>query len=109
MKQSKIDKKELERQRKFERQRIKTIEMLNPEFIHEMKDCAAALNLGFDDFLDILHDAVRDDDYYESMGSNESYRDFDWAKIWVGYELLTGKKVPPSRYGGWRVPFSCAC
>lgn len=96
-------------EKEFQAKRLKTIEMLNPEFIREMKTCAEALNLTFEGFLDILHEAVADEFYYESMGSNESYRDYDWAKIWAGYELLTGKKVPPSRYGGWRVPFSCSC
>ena len=96
-------------QKEFQRQRRKTIELLNPEVIHEMKDCARALELTFDDFLAILDRGAEDEGYYESMGSNESYNDYNWVKIWMGYELLTGKKVPPSRYGGPRVPFSCAC
>lgn len=92
-----------------EEQRIRTITQLNPEFLQEMRLCADALQMEFEDFLGVLHEAVADEDYYESMGSNESYNDYDWRKIWAGYELLTGKKVPPSRWGGWRVPFSCAC
>jgi hypothetical protein len=94
---------------KEEEQRIATIIQLNPEFIQEMKLCASAVEMSFEAFLEILHCAVEDEDYYESMGGNESYRDYNWDKIWVGYELLTGKKVPPSRWGGPRVPFSCAC
>lgn len=90
-------------------QRRKTIELLNPETISEMRACAEALEMDFDYFMSILDQAVEDEEFYESMGDNEDYRLYDWNKIWVGYELLTGKQVPPSRWGGPRVPFSCAC
>lgn len=95
--------------RKERQQRIKTIELLNPEFIREMKLCAGALGFDFDEFVGVLERAVEDDSYYESMGANQSYDEYDWNKIWVGYELLTGTKVPPNKWGGPRVPFSCSC
>lgn len=93
----------------FERQRIKTIEMLNPEFLGEMRDCAESLNMEFEEFLDHLHAAYNDEGYYEGVGDNESYRSYDWNKIWLGYELLTGKKVDLAKWGYARIPFSCAC
>lgn len=91
----------------FERRR--TIEMLHPELKREMEACATALEMDFDEFMEHLHGAAADDDYFHGTGPNESYYDFNWTKIWLGYELLTGKKVPPSKWGGPRVPFSCAC
>ena len=92
-----------------EQQRRDTIAMLHPEYVLEMENCAAALDMTPEEFLEVLHEALRDEEYYQNMGDNERYRDYDWSKIWYGYELLTGKKVPPSRWGGPRVPFSCAC
>lgn len=109
MKRKKMEQKELERQERFEQQRIKTIELLNPAFIHEIRACANTVDMTFDEFLEVLHAAVEDEEYYVGMGNNEDYRTHDWNKIWAGYELLTGKKVPPSRWCGPRVPFSCSC
>jgi hypothetical protein len=91
-------------QKEFEANRRKTIELLNPEVIHEMKNCAEALNMSFEEFVGILDRAAEDEEYYESMGDNQEYDSNHGTKIWAGYELLTGKKV-----WGHRVPFSCAC
>ena len=108
MKRKTMEDNERERQERFEQQRLKTIEMLHPEVIHEMKHCADALGMEFEGFVEVLNRAARDPDYYESMGQNESYRDYNWDKIWLGWELLTMKKAPRSKWGP-PIPFSCAC
>lgn len=94
---------------KEQEQRRRTIAQLNPGFLEEMQHCANSLDMTLEEFTYHLDEALEDEDYYHNMGGNESYYDFDWNKIWVGYELLTGRKVPPSRWGRPRVPFSCAC
>jgi hypothetical protein len=97
-----------ERTSEEERIRRETIELLHPG-LQEMRKCAESLHMEFGEFVAHLDCAVEDEEYWHGMGDNESYRDYDWNKIWVGYELLSGKRVPPSRWGGPRVPFSCAC
>jgi hypothetical protein len=93
------------------KQRQDTIALLNPEVVQEMRNCAEAIEMDFDQFMEVLNRAAEDPDYYESMGDNESYGDYDWNKIWDGWELLTGKKlVATDRHGPRRwAPFSCAC
>lgn len=96
----------------FQKLRRKTIEMLEPECIPEMENCAAALDLSFDEFLSILHSAAADEEYYHHMGDNESYHAFDWEKIWRGFEILTDSHRPKGRWGNDKavvVPFSCSC
>lgn len=87
--------------------RMETIERLNPDCIPEMRACATALNMTFESFVDTLKEAARDPDFYLHMGNNESYSDYDWAKIWRGFEILTGEKAPATTYP--HAPFSCSC
>lgn len=91
-------------------QRIKTIELLNPDWLNEMRDCANKLGVRLEDFIRYLDEAVDDDGFVLHTGdlSIGSYQ-FDWNKIWAGYELLTLKRVPASRWANPQIPFSCAC
>lgn len=93
----------------FEEARRDTILMLHPDYMAEIRGCADAVEMSLEQFLAVLDSAADDGNYYEPMGSNEAYNDFDWNKIWSGWELLTGKQRPITG-GAWdRVPFTCAC
>lgn len=94
----------------LERHRQLTIEMLHPELKVEIEACASAMEMTYDEFMEHLRFIVEDDSYYIDVGDNEAYKNYDWAKIWSGYELFTGTVVTASAWG--RYPgtgFNCAC
>lgn len=93
----------------FDLYRRHTIEMVNPELVREIRNCAEALEMSFEEFLAVLQESQDDDRFYQNMGTNQAYDEFDWNKIWAGWELITGKQAKPSSWGGPRRPFSCAC
>ena len=116
MNRKKIEDEARERDEWFERKRRETIELLHPQLRKEMDACATAMDMTWEEFLEHLRLVAEGEEkegswgYYVDVGDNEAYKNFDWNKIWTGYELITGRTVPPNKWSRWPGSgFNCSC
>ena len=91
----------------FEYHRRRTIEMLHPEEVQYLKECAALVDMSYEELMEEAAERVRNPDHYVSTGGNMSYEGIDWPRFWKAYFFVTNTKAEGEHFD-WGF-FRCSC